>query len=87
MHMVENTLHIGLSFPCLEVIFEGHAKGESGSKSTNYYFMGKLLRRLRNIVFLSLFLGEKHGSRKWLHILYFFLERKVDLESTNIILL
>jgi hypothetical protein len=28
MHMVENALHIGLSFACLGVIFEGHAKGE-----------------------------------------------------------
>jgi len=49
---------------CFEVICQGNSKGENGSKSTNYYFMGKWLRRLRNIVFLSLFLVEKHGSRR-----------------------
>jgi hypothetical protein len=84
MHMVENTFHIGLIFMCLELIIEGGARGESGSKSTNYYFMGNLLR---NIAYLSLFLGDKHGSRKWLHILYLFLERKVDIEFIDIILL
>jgi hypothetical protein len=47
MHMVENTLHIGLSFACFEAIFEGMPKEKRTSGMRCLLAWSKMLHSRR----------------------------------------